>query len=660
MESGTVVEYIDQQQIVISAVLDTKQKRLRLLTESNREVTMSEGRISHASQLRINVNVGRDAIIDALKQTALRREQLKEKINIRELWELLNEEHEWIDLKTMTEYCFSGPVTSDHESAVIRSFFENRMYFKFNNNQFFPNSEKQVEQILAQKKEEERRQKLIEKGGDWLKNAFKVPHSSVPEEMQEVVTIVKSYYLFEKESKTSDIGRAILARAGIDLNDQIFKFFTKIGIWNENENLDLLRMDIPRDFSKKVEDYIIGIKAPENMDAFGQHRKDLTSLDIITIDGESTKDFDDALSIEKENDHYILGVHIIDVDHYVKKGDILDQCGLNRGSSIYMPDLTVPMLPPILSENICSLKKKEIRPAISTMVRLNRFFEIIDSEIVPSVIQVKRQLNYDETCQMIETDEDIKTLYLCAKAFRESRMKAGAIQITLPDITISFTENNTVNVSSNGQESPSRMLVSELMIMANSISGKFLADHSVPAIFRAQPEPKARLYHGESDSLFLNYMQRKQVSRVIIGFEPEYHSGLGVHAYVTCTSPIRRYFDLVTQRQLKSILGMDVPYTREEIMLVYQTLEQPLANVGKAQYMRHRYWLLKYLEGQKGQKTDAIVVDKRKDAYFVLLHDYMIECKLSGRGLKMKPQDLIQIVIQHADARKELLSVFPG
>jgi exoribonuclease-2 len=198
------------------------------------------------------------------------------------------------------------------------------------------------------------------------------------------------------------------------------------------------------------------------------------------------------------------------------------------------------------------------------------------------------------------------------------------------------------------------------MIMANWMSARFLADHGVPAIFRSQPEPKARLYPGESDSLFLNYMQRKQVSRVIIGAEPEHHSGLGVNAYVTCTSPIRRYFDLVTQRQIKSILNMNAPYTKEEILSVYQTLDQTIASVYKAQYLRQRYFLLKHLEQRKGEKTDAIVLEKRKDGYFALLKEYIIECKLPGKGLKLNPQETIQVVIQHADPRKDLLSVFPG
>ena len=103
MESGTIVEFIDQQKIIIGAVLDVKQKRVRLLSEGNREVVLSEGRLLQTSRSRIETGKGREHILHTLKEINLKRETLKEKIDIHELWELLNEENEWIDLKTMSQ-----------------------------------------------------------------------------------------------------------------------------------------------------------------------------------------------------------------------------------------------------------------------------------------------------------------------------------------------------------------------------------------------------------------------------------------------------------------------------------------------------------------------------------------------------------------------------
>ncbi|MBW2572122.1 MAG: RNB domain-containing ribonuclease, partial [Deltaproteobacteria bacterium] len=123
----------------------------------------------------------------------------------------------------------------------------------------------------------------------------------------------------------------------------------------------------------------------------------------------------------------------------------------------------------------------------------------------------------------------------------------------------------------------------------------------------------------------------------MLGSEPENHSGLGLNAYVTATSPIRKYFDLATQRQIRAVLGLEASSTREEIDGIIQVLELPMSHVMKIQNNRHRYWLLKYLENRIGQKEEAIVLYKKRNNYQILIPEYMIERDLpvsSGIDLK--------------------------
>jgi exoribonuclease-2 len=151
------------------------------------------------------------------------------------------------------------------------------------------------------------------------------------------------------------------------------------------------------------------------------------------------------------------------------------------------------------------------------------------------------------------------------------------------------------------------------------------------------------------------------LSRFVLTPEPEPHSGLGLDAYVTGSSPIRKYFDLVTQRQLRAIFGLETPYSKDDIIHIIQVLEQPMSTVFRMQYRRHRYWLLKYLEDKIGEKEDAIVIAKRKNNYVVLLTNYMIECTLSlSVGTKLTPEDVVRVIIQHVDARKDVLTIFLG
>ena len=661
MEAGNIVEYIDRQKIICAVVMEVKKQRLRLLAETNREVNLSQSRLSHKCNMRIELSMGRTMIVGRLNQIANQRKALSADIDVKELWEVLNTEQEWIDLETMTAFCFPNSPTYDHESAVIRAFFENRLFFKFNQNSFFPISEELLQRKVAQQKETARRSRIIAEGSDWLTNILVGNQVDLVQDKSEIITVLKSYYIFEKESEHYNIGKAILDGAGIDAAEGLFQILVKLGVFDKNENIDLYRYNIPAVFPAEVTESatkLINSKSPAFV---GNSRKDLTMLPIMTIDGQGTLDYDDAISIEDKGDHYRLGVHIVDVGHYIKKGDVIDREAFERGSSIYMPDQKIPMLPSGLTEDLCSLRAGELRPAISIMVNLRRYFEIIDYEIFASIIRVKDQYTYYDVNLMAADNNKIIILRDVAESFRQKRFDGGAVQINLPDIHVWINEDGEATVSRINRESPGRMLVAEIMIMANWLMAKFLKANDVPAVYRSQNAPRERLYKGNEGTIFENYMQRRFLSRFVLNHRPENHSGLGLNAYVTATSPIRKYFDLATQRQIRAVLGLEEPYTEEEIDHIIQMLGQPMGDVSRIQHNRNRYWLLKYLEKRIGQKEEAIALFKRRSNYRILLTEYVLECDLAqSSGISLKPEDLIQVTLQHADARKDVVSVFMG
>ncbi|UCG06059.1 MAG: RNB domain-containing ribonuclease [Desulfobacterales bacterium] len=665
MEIGNIVEYIDRQRITCAVILEVKKQRLRLLTENNREVNLSASRLLHRDNARLDLSQGRDKTVVTLKELANKRKSLIGHVDIKDLWEVLNTEQEWIDLPTMTEFCFPNSPSDDHQSAVIRAFFNDRLYFKFNPTGFFPNSQEQVERLTAHNKEAQRKERLIDVGGNLLKTIIDQSQSIVShnlsDEQKEVIEILRAFYLFEKESNEHALAKAMLAKAGIDSVDGVFQILVKLDVFDEDENIDLHRFDLETDFPEPVMENASRLVESSQIISTDDQRKDLTALPIMTIDGQGTLDFDDALSLEDHGDYYDLGVHIVDVGHFIQKGDLTDTEAQARGSSIYMPDHKISMLPSMLAEGLCSLKADEVRPAISTMIRIRPSGEIIHYEIIPSLINVKQQLTYYDVNIVADDKKEMVILRNIAEKFRKRRLDAGAVQISVPEINVWINDARDVTVSKINRESPGRMLVSELMIMANWLMAKFLAEHNMPAVFRSQPEPRERLYKGDEGSLFQNWMQRKLISRFVLNHQPEWHSGLGLEAYVTATSPIRKYFDLVTQRQVRAILGLEEPYSTEEIDKIIQALEIPMSQVARIQFARHRYWLLKYLEKRVGQKDEAIVLYKKRNSYQILLPEYMLECELPiSSGIELKPEDYIQVTIQHVSARKDILSVFMG
>ncbi|MBW2513229.1 MAG: RNB domain-containing ribonuclease [Deltaproteobacteria bacterium] len=670
MELGNIVEFIDRQKILCAVILEIKKLRLRLLTETNCEVKISADRLSHRCNRHLDLSLSRELLVARLKEVSSSRKSLIDQVDVKELWEVLNTEQEWIDLETMTEFCFPENPSADHESAVVRAFFENRHYFKFNGSRFFPHSEADVIERQNREKETARMERIVAGGSRWIKqliqNETPSPLDLSEEERKDVIETLKLAYLNQKESRHYPLGKKILRGAGIGMEDsRLLRVLVNLGGWDKDENLDLIRFGISSDFPEEVKESaekLVKEAYYSNAEiTYGTKRVNLTDLPLITIDGQATLDYDDALSIEKSNDQYRLGIHISDVGHFIKRGSPIDQEAVKRASSIYTPDRKIPMIPPGLAEGLCSLRAGELRPAISTFVEIGGFGNIVDVQVVPSLITVQRQLSYYDVNTVTEEDEEIRMLYDIAKKFRQKRLAQGALQITLPEINIWINQDGEPAVSRINRESPGRMLVAELMIMANWLMAEFLSDRRMPAIFRSQPEPRGRLFKNNEGTLFQNWAQRKLLNRFSLGPEAEHHAGLGLNAYVTATSPIRKYFDLVTQRQIRAVLGLDKPYTKEEINHLIQTLGETMSVVSRIQYNRNRYWLLRHLETMIGEMTEAIVISKKRNAYSILLKDYMLECDLPfSSGIDLKPEDLVRVKIQQVNARNDTISVFIG
>jgi len=177
MTNGNIVEYIDQQKIIAAVILQEKKGRLKLLNENNREVNSNEKRLSHISRVCMDTSVSRDSLVKELKSLAQNRINLSQSIDIKELWELLHEESGEIDIPTMTLFCFDPPLSCDHESAVIRAFFNDRLYFKFNKSIFTAFTPAQVE---AKKRALKKEAELITQGAAWIKDTLDNKKGAAP------------------------------------------------------------------------------------------------------------------------------------------------------------------------------------------------------------------------------------------------------------------------------------------------------------------------------------------------------------------------------------------------------------------------------------------------------------------------------------------------
>ncbi|MCG8566128.1 MAG: ribonuclease II, partial [Desulfobacterales bacterium] len=240
----------------------------------------------------LDMSLSRTALIQRLKEAAKTRRELAEKVDIKELWEILHEESDEINLPTMTLFCFDPPLTAHHEAAVVRAFFNDRIYFKYTNEIFLPYTPRQVEGKKRQIRETERRERLIQNGAAWL-TAMQKGGDTQPDPA--VVEVLKGYYLFGSDAPQASAARKILRKSGMNTPDPLFHYFVKMGIWNEHENIDLLSMQIPTTFSPNAQAEAKKLCTTHAHTHLLSGRKDLTRVPLITIDGQSTLDYDDAI-----------------------------------------------------------------------------------------------------------------------------------------------------------------------------------------------------------------------------------------------------------------------------------------------------------------------------------------------------------------------------
>jgi len=656
MAVGSIVEYIDQSRLICTVCLQDKGSRLHLLTPANREVNLSPKRTLLISSVRMDVGQPRDQLLQKLQQIETQRIKLKEDIDVREMWELIRDEEEVFDHRYLAQLSFGEDATEDHFSAVVRALFENRLYFKMKNGLFLPNSEDRVEQIIQQEQEAAERLERLEQGGKWLKEVHEGKQGQVPDCREDVVHLLIQLALYGVDAEEFKYARELLSYAGVNDIRQARSLLIALGEWEEDEPLDLLRSGVETVFTPPQ----LEASARLAQSGFSEgRREDLRSLPIMTIDGPKTRDFDDAISLEIFDHEMRLGVHIADVAAVIESGSPIDTAARERASSLYLPRRQVPMIPKDLSQDLLSLKAGCDRPAISLLARFAPDGTLLRYRFTISTICVEQQLTYEDVNENLLKKSRFRELHRLAELFRQNRLNRGAMNLSLPELEVDTDERGDLRLELVPQDSPSRMIVAEFMILYNELAADFCRKNSIPVLFRAQSQPTEKLPLDEKGYIFYVFQQRRKLSPLHISTNPNPHSGLGVALYTQATSPIRRYLDLVVQRQLTSFLDKKAPvYTDENLEEIRVFVEPLVKNLGRIQRNRLRYWTLKHLGMNRGKIFKALVLDELKNKYRIVLTDFLMVTDFKRQdGIIFSKGQEIQVKVKKADPWDDMISL---
>ncbi|MFA5524384.1 MAG: ribonuclease R [Tissierellales bacterium] len=355
---------------------------------------------------------------------------------------------------------------------------------------------------------------------------------------------------------------------------------------------------LPEDFPEEV--YAEAERIPEEIrEEEIERRLDLRGKNIFTIDGADAKDLDDAISIEKlENGNFELGVHIADVTYYVREKSPLDKEALKRGTSVYLVDRVIPMLPKKLSNGVCSLHPGVPRLTLSVFMEINKNGKVVDHKIQETIIESKERLVYDDISDLLEKDDikqkeryahilkDIKAAEELCRILTRKREERGSIDFDFPESKIILDEKGKpIDVKKYDRRIANR-IIEEFMLISNETVAEYMYWTDIPFLYRIHEEPDIEKindfnkfihnfgYHlkgsqevhpkelqellkkieNTREETIINTLMLRSLRKAKYSAESEGHFGLAAQYYTHFTSPIRRYPDLQIHRIIKEFI----------------------------------------------------------------------------------------------------------
>ena len=439
---------------------------------------------------------------------------------------------------------------------------------------------------------------------------------------------------------------------------------------------------IPHRFPEDVLEQARAIPGPIPPEEIAR-RRDFRELAIVTIDGETARDFDDAVRVERVPDgNYVLQVHIADVSHYVRPGTPIDREALLRGTSVYFPDRAVPMLPVELSTDQCSLRPHEDRLVLSVLLEIDPRGDVIAQEFTRGVIRSAGRMTYTAVAGVLDGDPGLRERYAAqvehfekmrelALILNRKRVRRGSIDFDLPEPLLEFDEFGEMTGVIRAPRNIAHRIIEEFMLAANEAVASHLENAGVPMIFRIheRPDPKRvmefediaahfgyslgagatpvkrfrettlaldnsrlspRNYQklvakiaGKPEERILSYLMLRSLKQARYSEQNAGHFALAAASYTHFTSPIRRYPDLMVHRALSAHL--DDRVYQANMRAIADSSSDTERRAAEAERELVEWKKVKFMIDRVGEEFPALIISTTRFGFFVELEDLFIE-----------------------------------
>ena len=593
---------------------------------------------------------------------------LQSEIDLGLLWEDLLAKPELTSVPEITQDYF-GTAEKPQLSAMARLLVSDSLHFQRNGVNFSAHTPEEVAQLTELRRARAEKAALKERTSAWLTKVIAANAEQcakepleVPEELEPFVKRCLDYLLRGLNSDAVNLLAAATSR--LSPRELAIVLLRKTNRLPDDADEFLLANGIHAGFTDEALQFTQALPpyAPS------PEREDLTHLEICSIDDEWTREIDDALSLETLPDgDFQVGIHLANPSFFVHKDDLLDKIAAERPLSLYLPTTTVTMFPEHLGCDLASLNEGQLRPAMSFLVQMKPDGEILDWRFCPSRIRVTHRLTYVEADRILqeapETDRlgtALRGLKTLAEAYQRIREEAGAVSLNRPELKL-HVEHDVITAEREDQETPSHNLVREFMVMANYLAAKYALRNDLPIIYRCQEAPLDDVHSViHYDPIDFDQQVRK-MKRTRLSTYPAPHFGLGLDLYAQVSSPLRRYADLVLQRQLEAHLtGQPLPYQQTELFGILDNVDRTASQNRALEREARAFWTLEYLRrNYLGKSIPATVVRQEGALTLAELDDFFVRGVVMTRD-RPRLGDHLTVRVADVQPKQQRLTLEPA
>ncbi len=576
---------------------------------------------------------------DNVEELAQRIEREAQSIDAELLWEIFVDSAGEFDAERAADEFFGG-ASPLQTAAASKALLDDQLHFRRKGRFFLPRPRSEVDDLKHRERREAERAALQERAIVFLKQVLSgvQPPPKVTAELQPVIAGIESY-MFRNEGQEAEklltdlAGRRTVRETGLEI-------LRRLGCLRPGQDPQLLLYGVVADFSKTVMEKAEAL-TPFRVDSALAQRRDFQHWSVFSIDDDSTREVDDALSLRPAEDGSLeMGIHIADPSELVRKGDRIDRAAAERALTLYLATCTVTMLPERIGCHLASLEVGQVRPSLSLLVRIDGAGKLCDFTIERGIVQLQRRLSYEQADAILlapEPAEDVFPEYALhrlsalAGLFRVSRREQGALIFPRPEIMVSVADDQ-ISVRKTSSESPSRILVEEMMILANRLVAEFALSRNIPIIYRTQPPPREPVEPPRPYDPVLFDRAVRMMRPTRFSTHPQPHSSLALDVYTQITSPLRRFNDLAIHRQLAAHLHEEpAPYTATELIEVMGQAEKVERENKRIEREVTNFWVLEHLRRDcQNRQLAATVVDPAGRLRLAELDDFMVRGILQG------------------------------